>query len=380
MFLNLYGKQLLRSLRDRTFLIWLLMFPILLSTLFFFTFSTLDETDNLKTIAMGVVDDADYQAETAFSQTLTAVSSDASESLFEINYCNDLDAADALLKDGKIYGYYYVQDGTPRLVVARTGMYESIAKSFLDQYIQTKGSIETILRENPGAAADIQTLMDYKSYITEISPSKNAPTDKVNYFYALLAMMCMFGSTLGLEVVCDLQANLSSQGARRTLSPVRRGKMVAADFLAVITVQAAVIGILLIYIQFVLGIDFGQQILPVILTGIVGSITGVSFGAVLAASNRMKVTVKSAILVCVTMVCSFFAGLMVNGINYTMMQKAPVLAWLNPAARITDAFYCLYYYDNYDRYLLNMGILLAMAAVMLGVATLFLRRQQHESI
>ena len=156
--------------------------------------------------------------------------------------------------------------------------------------------------------------------------------------------------------------------------------MVAADFLAVITVQAAVIGILLIYIQFVLRIDFGQQMLPVILTGIVGSITGVSFGAVLAASNRLKVTVKSAILVCVTMVCSFFAGLMVNGINYTMMQKAPVLAWLNPAARITDAFYCLYYYDNYDRYLLNMGILLAMAAVMLGVATLFLRRQQHESI
>ena len=383
MFLNLYGKQLLRSLRNRSFLIWLLIFPILLSTLFSFTFSSLDETDNLKTIAIGVVDDANYQAESAFVQTLEAVSEDGADDdsrLFEISYCQDFEAADALLKDGKIYGYYYVQDGAPRLVVTQTGMLESIAKSFLDQYIQTKGSIETILREKPEAAADIQLLMDYRSYISQIIPSKNAPTEKVNYFYALLAMVCLYGSLLGMEAACDLQANLSPQGARRSVSPVRRGKLVAADLLAGITVQAIAVCLVIFYINFILGVNFGSQMLPVVLTGIVGSITGVAFGALVASTNRLRATVKSAILICVVMVCSFLAGLMVNGINYTVMQKAPVLAWLNPAARITDAFYCLYYYDNYDRYFMNMGILLAMAAVMLGVATLFIRRQQYESI
>jgi ABC-2 type transport system permease protein len=71
---------------------------------------------------------------------------------------------------------------------------------------------------------------------------------------------------------------------------------------------------------------------------------------------------------------------MLSGINYAVMQKTPAAAWLNPAARISDAFYCLYYYDTYDRYLLNIGIILTMAFMMFAVTSVFIRRQRYESI
>lgn len=381
MFRNLYGKQLLRTFRDRTYFIWLLLFPVLLSTLFYFTFSSLDEANALKTFDVALVVDDSYEAGGAFDQALASVSeTEATDALFALEKCDSQAAADALLKAGEVYGYYYMEASRPKLVVASSGMYETIMKSFLDQYVQTENTIETVLRENPGAMAQLDLLTDVRSYTAQISPSKNAPTDKINYFYALLAMVCMFGSILGMSVVCDLQANLSAQGARRAVSPVRRGKMAAADLLAGITVQVLVICIVILYIRYFLGIDFGTQMLPVIFTGIVGSIVGVAFGALVAVTNKLAATVKSAILISITMVCSFLAGLMVNGINYTVMEKAPVLAWLNPAARITDAFYCLYYYDTYGRYFLNIGILLGMAAVMFAVTALFIRRQQHESI
>ena len=70
----------------------------------------------------------------------------------------------------------------------------------------------------------------------------------------------------------------------------------------------------------------------------------------------------------------------VTGINYAVEKSAPIVSLLNPAARIADAFYCLYYYDTYQKYFWNIGILLIMSAAMMGLATLFLRRQKYESL
>ena len=74
------------------------------------------------------------------------------------------------------------------------------------------------------------------------------------------------------------------------------------------------------------------------------------------------------------------AGLMVSGINYVIEQALPLLAWLNPAARIADAFYCLYYYDTYTRFVLDICVLIGMTVVMFGISIFALRRRTYESI
>lgn len=380
MFWNIYGKRILSSLRDKDSLIWTWVFPIMMATLFYFTFTSLDTAGQLNEIPLGVVDNAAYRQDVNFKSALESVSGESSGSkLFALTVYSSTDEADAALEDGIIDGYVRV-DSAPALVVSSDGLNQTITKSFLDNYLQTKNSIETALTQNPMAAANLSAMLERVNYTREISLSENPPTNKVSYFYALLAMICMYGGFQGLTTVTRLQANLSALGARRTMSPAGRFSVVAYDLLGGITVHFACLLVVVAYIIFVLGTNFGSKLGLVLLTCLAGSVLGVAFGAMVSVTSKLKEQAKTAILISITMVCSFLSGLMVGGINYIVAEKAPLVAWLNPTARITDAFYCLYYYDTYERYFLNIGIILTMALVMLTVTAVFVRRQRYESI
>ena len=56
MFWNIYSKRVIGTLRDREMIVWTWAFPILLSTLFFFTFTSLDTVSQLQVILLGVVE------------------------------------------------------------------------------------------------------------------------------------------------------------------------------------------------------------------------------------------------------------------------------------------------------------------------------------
>ena len=376
MFWNIYSKRIIMSFRNWETLVWTWIFPIILGTLFYATFGAIDTDGQLKRFPLGVVDNAEYRDDAMFRSTLEAVSGE--DGLFELTVFTGNADADAALEKSEIEGYILAGD-TPTLVVASDGINQTIAKSFLDQYIQTKSSVMMIIEENPAAAQNLPELLAQRSYTEEISLSQNPPTSKVNYFYALLAMVCLYGGFQGLTTVTYMQANLSALGARRTLLPVGRLLHTLSDLLGGITVQFICLLTVVAYIIFALGIDFGSQIWLVLLTCLMGSMLGVSFGA-LVSVTKLKEQAKVAILITVAMVCCFLSGLMVGGINYQIAEKAPVVSWLNPAARITDAFYCLYYYDTFDKYFLNIGIILAMTLVMFAITSLFLRRQRYESI
>jgi ABC-2 type transport system permease protein len=156
--------------------------------------------------------------------------------------------------------------------------------------------------------------------------------------------------------------------------------MILYDLLGGIAVHFLCLIFLVLYMIFVLRTDFGTQLWLVLLTCLAGSVLGVSFGAAVGVSNKLKEQAKVAILISVSMVCAFLSGLMVGGMNYIVHERAPIVSWLNPAARITDAFYSLYYYDTYDRYLLNLGIVAGMTVCLLAVTAVFVRRQRYDSI
>jgi len=377
MFWPNFYKRLLISVRDLESLVWILIFPVILGTLFFFTFSGLDTIGELRTFPVGIVDDDVYLQDSTFRMALESVSGECG--LFELSVFADAAEANRALENGDIEGYILAGD-TPKLIVTDDGINQTIAKGFLDRYMQTRSSVERILEADPQALHILPELLAPQSYTEQISLSHNPPTNRVNYFYALLAMVCMYGGFQGLASVTYLQANLSPLGVRRTLSPVRRWRMILPDILGGIAVNFVCLLVVIVYITFVLGIDFGPQLWAVMVTCLAGSMLGVSFGTMVSAVSRLKEMAKIAIVVTVTMVCSFLSGLMVGGINYIIAENAPVIAWINPAARITDAFYSLYFYDTYERYLLNIAIVLAMTVVMFLITAIFLRRQRYESI
>ncbi len=379
MFGNIYCKRILVSVRNKGTLIWTWIFPLMMSTLFYFAFSGLQDAELLKTIPAGIVVSEEYDNDTAFQTTLQAVS-DPEEGFLELHPYSTREEAAKALAGGEIDGFISLEDGSPKLSVSKNDLNQTILKGFLDQYVQTKHAVVSLLEKGNSDVSEIVSLFQTETWTKELSLSKNVPSETVTYFFALLAMVCMYGGFQGLDSVSYLQANLSPLGARRTLSPSKRFSMVFFDLLAALTVHMACMLFLLAYLVFILGVDFGTGLVPVIVTCLFGSFLGMSFGSFVTAISRAKEGVKVAIIISVSLACSFGAGMMVSGINYRIAKTFPVLSWLNPAARISDALYCLYYYDGYGQYMLNLAVLAAMTLLFSAITAFFLRRQRYESI
>ena len=66
--------------------------------------------------------------------------------------------------------------------------------------------------------------------------------------------------------------------------------------------------------------------------------------------------------------------------KYVIETCCPVLNRINPAAVLSDAFYCLAVYEDYDRLLEDMAILGGMSILCILLAFAAVRREQYDSI
>ncbi len=383
MFGNIYRKYLLRHIRDKEMVIWTLLFPIVLATMFSLAFSSLDQGDQISSIPVAMVETGDSEEEPYLKEMLKALS-EGEDAILSIQY-EEQKEAETLLEEGKIEGWIVSEDGKLSLVVKNKGLSQTILKNILDRYLQTRFLVQELMEKNPeflrekGSELFLE-LGEAESYIEELRLTSQKPQEKLIYFYALLGMTCLYGGFYGLWTVVLLQANLSAQGARTAVAPVKRSTFFSAAFLASFTVQMVCILVFLAYLRLVLNIDFGSKLFLVVFLCFVGSVVGVALGAVLALPSRFKMNAKIGVLVCVSLISSALAGMMYGGLKYQVERHAPFLAKINPAARIADGFYCLYYYDSTLPYWKNVGALCLMAVLFLGICVVCMRRKQYESI
>lgn len=381
MFSNIFINRIKNSIRAKDMIFWTWIFPILIATLFFFALGDIDKAEQFNVINAAVVDNDAYRQNEYFNKALDEVSKDGDNQLFSLTYVSSAGEADTLLENGDIEGYIIVNN-YPELIVKENGLNQTIMKNFLDRYQQTFSSITNIASSNPQALNNISIndTNGIDSFTKEVSLSSNKPSQTVTYFYALLAMVCLYGAFQGLNSILHMQSNLSAVGIRNSLAPINKLRLVLYDLFGGFIVHLVCLFIVLSYIIFALEIDFGNKALFIVFTCIIGSLVGVSMGAFITAATKWSEIVKTAIIICISMVFCFMAGLMIGGINYIIAQNTPILAWINPAALISDAFYCLYFYDDLNRYFLDIGVLVIMAVIMLLGTALLLRRQKYESI
>lgn len=378
MFLHVYTNRLKCLIRDKQMVFWTFLFPIVLSTLFALAFSNLNSAEKFNQIPVAVVDDAAYQKDKIFQGVLTSVS-DTDDAMLAITLAT-ADKAKELLQNGDVDGIIQV-DSTIHLTVKDSGINQSILKEFLDQYLQVSAAHTTILTKNPAAMQQLMAESEEQvSYLKDTPVGKAQPNTTIIYFYALLAMASLYGGFWGMREVSDVQADHSPQGARISVAPVHKLKIFGSSLCAATTLQVLGICLLLAYQTVVLGVDFGQDTALVVLTCIVGSFTGVSFGAMVGAIVKKSEGLQVAVLLGVSMVCSFLSGLMYVDMKYITAKAVPILAYINPANLITDALYSLYYYESYTRFYTNIGLLCGFAIVFYFIVYLIVRRQKYASL
>jgi len=371
--MHLIKYRLLQTLREPVTLFWALAFPFILGTLFYVSFWSLGESDSSPwdPVPVAVVEGTGNQA---FSDFLTS----ADGSLIDVEKMASKELALAAMQDGRVTGVFEISD-PPLLHLSGTGSRESMLKTMLDSYLRNAAIIERVAREHPENLQAALAALQEEVSVTETDLGGNTTNSNIPYFLALIGYACLNGVYMGRACAMQSRADASPLGIRRSVSPTGKLAIVLTDMGVMSAVHFADIALLVVYLRLVLGIPVALT--PALfLTVLLGCMLGISLGILIGCAPIPSDGLKSAMCIGVTLLCGFLAGLMYGNMKNIVEQKAPLVNRINPAAVLSDAFYCLSVYDNPLRLQRDLIILLCMSAVCLTLAFLSLRRERYASL
>lgn len=373
--LFLFKYRFLQTVRNLPIMFWALAFPLILATLFYFSFGRagLSATGESKweAVKVCVIDHSP-----AFSSFLQSLDGDA------LNILPSASEKEALqmLDEGTIAGIYYAGE-TPSLTVGRNGLNESILTTMLDTYNQNAAIFKKIAETHPeNLPAAIQSSQDYRQLVRETTLGGETLDPSVQYFFALIAYACLSGAFLGVRASFDSQANLTALGARRSVTPTHKLTLILIDMLVLVAIHFANIMILTIYIGNVLGISLGTDYTSLLLVNFMGSLIGITMGLAFGSLTKLSLNIKMSLTVVITLLPSFFAGLMFANMKNIIEQHVPFINRINPAAVLSDAYYCMGVYQDMDRFVRCIVTLIIMSILFLTAAFLGIRRERYDSI
>lgn len=385
MFSRIFKYRIRMILHSNDSIFWLLLFPVLLSVLFNLALKDTMSGESFQNINIAVIDDENFRSETVMKSILEEVSvtegAAADENtMFVIRHVGT-EEAEALLDNEEVDGYIYFQQGS-HLVIKENGINQTVIKTFLDIAEQKKEIYKTILEKNNGSIGTelMESLSESKEYILDVSNGRDKADTSLPFFYSILGMACMYSASMGCLGLSNIQINQSPVAKRNCMAPVKKIKMILSDFAAYGIMCNCIILIIFLFISKVIGIDFGDRYGLVLLTSLIGSYTGLSFGYFIGAVIKSNMNIKFYLVTAVSMLWSFMAGMMSNTIKYMINQHAWILNRLNPVNLITESYYKLYYYRDLDKYYENMILLLGMIIFFLVGTVLALRYQEHNSV
>ena len=373
--LHLIKYNLLVKVKNFATTFWPLVFPLLLGTMFYFAFGNINDAD-FETVQVGIV--KEKEPDTLFLMFLDQVENNGNH-LISTQEFSESDAL-SRLENEQISGIYYVGK-SPSLTVVANGIPQSILQSVLSSYETGKNTIQQIVRTHPsGLWKGIRQMLNQQEAIIQVSLGGHTINGSVQFFYALIAMTCLYGCFIGFGSAITLQANLTALAARRCVTPTHKLTLILSEQIASFLLGYFDVIVLLIYLRYILKLDFQGKLGPMLLISFFGSLIGVSIGFFVGSLGKMKEGVKIGIILGFSMVCSFLSGLMNNTMKDLVEKNAPFVNRINPAALISDAFYCINVYDDLGRYYRNLIILAAMSVILVTASFLLIRRESYDSI
>lgn len=393
MFLHNLKYTIKTLFKNKILIFWTFAFPIILGIFFNMAFSNIEKDEKLKVFDIAVVNDSQFENQKIYQEALKELSADDSENkLFNIKYVKK-EKADSLLDDSDIEGYIIFKNEEPQVVVKKNGTYQTLIRFVVTEIGQNKAIIEDLTKKTvENEIAKGSTSFDPEKIAKDILEKinngqvnmKNISASNLSYmqieFYTLIAMTCMYCGMLGLTAINNCLANMSSKGKRISVSPNKKSIIVLSSAIGSYLVSMVGIAILILFLRFVLKVDFGDNTPLVILLSAVGDLAGISMGVLIASVFRVSEGAKTGITIAITMFLSILSGMMGVTLKYAIDKNVPVINLINPNNLITDGFYSLYYYDTLDRYLRDVTYLLVFVVICLTISFISLRREKYDSI
>lgn len=387
MFYHNFKYSLKILLKNKSLIFWTFAFPILLGTLFNMAFSNIEKSEKLSIIDIAIINSDEFDNDKIFKETMQTLSDDNNKNkIFNITY-TDISKAKKMLLNEEITGYLKFNENNIDIIVNSSGINETILRNIVDEIEREKEVINTLVKkETEKGNIDytaiynkIALLLNNSNATLKDISNKNLSYTMIEY-YTLVAMAVLYGALISMNVVNYKLANMNSVGKRTAVSKVGKGKLLLGSLLASYIVQMLSLLILLVYTIFVLKVDYGSDIIHVILLIAIGSLASLTLGLGVSTMLKINENAKTGILIAITMLWSTLSGMMGITTKYVIDKNIPILNILNPANMITDAFYSLYYYDTLNRFYSNIISLLVFSLIMIIISYESLRRQKYDSI
>nr|WP_294679383.1 ABC transporter permease [uncultured Blautia sp.] len=373
--LHLLKYSFLSKVRNFNIVFWPLVFPLVLGTFFYFAFGNINDAD-FQTVPAAVVKEDSVDI---FFMTYLDEVKKSNPDLLKTEEMTEKEALKEL-RDKKIKGIYYVGK-EPSLTVAGTGMEESILQTVLDSCENTRTTITNIMEKNPQMDMEtITKLLKSDSLVKEVSLGGRTINGDVQFFYALIAMACLYGCFIGFGSAIGIQADITPLAARRCVTPTHKLKLILTEQLTSFALGYADVIILLLYLRYVLNLDFQGQMEKMLVVSLFGSLIGVSMGMFIGSLGKMQEGARIGIMLGISMVSSFLAGLMNGNMKDIVEKSVPFVNRINPASLISDAFYCINVYDDTARYYRSLVTLAVMCVVLVMASFFMVRRERYDSI
>ena len=379
--------------KNKVLIFWTFAFPIILGVFFNMAFSNIEKDETLQIFDIAVVDNDEFEEQKIYKQELEQLADDNNENkLFNIKYVNETEANN-MLDNSEIKGYVIFKDNEPEVVVKENGTYQTVLKFVITEIGQNKTIVEEISKNS--IEQEIKNgnyLFDAEKIANDISNKiekqevnlKNISNSNLSYmqieYYTLIAMACMYGGMIGLTVINNCLANMSNKGKRIAVSPNKKSIIVLSSTIGAYFVGMIGIGILMLFLKFVLKVDFGDNIGLIILLSAIGDLAGISLGVLIASVFKLSEGAKVGITIAITMVLSVLSGMMGVTLKYVIDKNVPIINLINPNNLITDGFYSLYYYESFNRYFRDIKYLLVFVIICMVISFISLRREKYDSI
>lgn len=394
---NTFKYTLLWIARTPGIMIWALLFPLILSSVFMMMFGPLDETAEMDPVRIAVVQPDDSIEGEAFSTFIDAMSGD--DGLFDVTYADTQEDAERIVKensdgDDAYTGLIVLENGEPHAFVTAStspngGMGEmksAILALAMDEYASRSYIVQDLLKTDPNAFNDpavAASMFEPVRATVQVQVTENQPKESTRFYFALLGMAALFGANMGLYACQRLKGNTSALGARRTVGATSHSAAIAATLLAAWLLSFLCLIVAYVYLRLTGTLDFAGRDIECIAAIAVSSLMATSLGCAISAIPHVPEEGKTGILTGIVCFASFFAGLYgepIMELADRISASFPAADWINPATQISQTFYSIMYYDTAGPLLGHLAILTAMAILLFIVSARSMRRQRYASI
>ena len=329
---------------------WTVVYPIILSSLFFVIFSAINTRGISAAVNTGITETNPHRVIFNFIPMVHVISMEQG-------------AADAALREGSIQ-VFIADDLSIRIY--KNGIAQTIIKNIVEQIKQTDALGIPIM---PSAYR--------KQYIDSKNEQNNS---MMILFYSLLAMVSIYSMFGSISIPERIQANISKLAVRMSAAPIKRFRIYLAGVLFFVCFNLASNLLYIGYVMLVLKLNLITDFAVTVPLLIYANLFGTAFGLCIGSIPKLTENTKVMIGVFSSLFLSFLSGMMSVSVKTALDASVPILSKINPIALFTDTLYNINILHEYDSASLFFIVYSGFIALFLSIAFFNAREVQYDSL